>query len=87
MVQIGGKPILWHIMKTYSYYGYNDFIISCGVKAHVIKNYFANYNIYNDDFSINMSDHSITFHSELQEKIMENNFGRYWFKYIKRCKN
>lgn len=67
MVQIGGKPILWHIMKTYSYYGYNDFIISCGVKAHVIKNYFANYNIYNDDFSINMSDHSITFHSELQE--------------------
>ena len=68
MVQIGGKPILWHIMKTYSSYGFNDFIISCGVKAHVIKNYFANYNVYNDDFTIDMADHSISFHSELQEK-------------------
>ena len=41
MVPIGNKPILWHIMKIYSHYGLNDFIISCGVKAHVIKNYFA----------------------------------------------
>ena len=50
MVQIGGKPILWHIMKTYSYYGYNDFIISCGVKSSCYKKLFANYNIYNNDF-------------------------------------
>ena len=42
MVEIGGFPILWHIMKSYSYYGFNDFIISCGVKAQVIKNYFSN---------------------------------------------
>ena len=41
MVKIGDKPILWHIMKSYSYYGFNEFIISCGVKAQVIKNYFS----------------------------------------------
>ena len=68
MVQIGGKPILWHIMKTYSYYGYNDFIISCGVKSHVIKSYFANYEVYNNDFTIDMSDHNINFHNNLSEK-------------------
>lgn len=43
MVEIGGKPILWHIMKIYSYYGINDFIICCGYKHYVIKEYFANY--------------------------------------------
>jgi len=43
MVEIGGKPILWHIMKTYSKYGFNDFVILCGYKGHVIKEFFANY--------------------------------------------
>ena len=43
MVPIGNKPILWHIMKIYSHYGFNEFVISCGVKAHVIKSYFSNY--------------------------------------------
>lgn len=43
MVQIGEKPILWHIMKIYSYYGYNDFIICLGVKGEIIKDYFYNY--------------------------------------------
>jgi glucose-1-phosphate cytidylyltransferase len=43
MVEIGGKPILWHIMKTYSHYGINDFIISCSYKGYVIKECFANY--------------------------------------------
>ena len=43
MVEIGGKPILWHIMKTYSSYGVNDFIICCGYKGYVIKEYFKNY--------------------------------------------
>jgi len=68
MVQIGGKPILWHIMKTYSYHGYNDFIVSCGVKSHVIKNYFANYKVYNNDFTIDMSNHNINFHNDSLEK-------------------
>ena len=51
MVQIGRKPILWQIMKIYSHYGFNDFIISLGYKAHVIKNYFFQYEIINNDFT------------------------------------
>ena len=43
MIEIGGQPILWHIMKIYSYYGYNDFIICLGYKGHMIKEYFADY--------------------------------------------
>ena len=46
MVEIGGMPILWHIMKIYSSYGYNDFVICCGYKQHVIKEYFADYFAY-----------------------------------------
>ena len=49
MIEIGGKPILWHIMKTYSHYGYNEFIICAGYKQHVIKEYFVNYYLYNSD--------------------------------------
>ncbi len=69
MVQIGGKPILWHIMKTYSSYGFNDFIISCGVKAHIIKNYFASYKIYNDDFTVDMTADKLIFHNDSLEKL------------------
>ena len=46
MIEIGGKPMLWHIMKIYSHYGFNDFIICCGYKQYVIKEYFANYFLY-----------------------------------------
>ena len=53
MVKIGGKPIIWHIMKIYSTAGYNDFIISLGYKGEVIKEYFFNYNIYSNDFTTN----------------------------------
>ena len=62
MVEIGSKPVLWHIMKIYSYYGLNDFIISCGVKANVIKNYFMNYELYNEDLTIDMSSKEIAYH-------------------------
>ena len=55
MVLIGNKPILWHIMKIYSYYGFNDFIIALGVKGHVIKNYFYNFESRNNDFTIDLS--------------------------------
>ena len=68
MVPIGNRPILWHIMKIYSYYGFNEFIISCGVKAHVIKNYFANYELFNNDFSIEISTQKITYHNNHDEK-------------------
>ena len=49
MVKIGNRPILWHIMKIYSYYGFNDFIICLGVKAEIIKDYFYHYEIKNND--------------------------------------
>ena len=68
MVQIGNKPVLWHIMKSYSHYGFNDFIISCGVKANVIKNYFANYESFNEDFTIDMRKRKIQYHNEHGEK-------------------
>lgn len=55
MIEIGGKPILWHIMKEYSYYGYNDFIICAGYKQHVIKEWFANYILRNSDVTFDYS--------------------------------
>ncbi len=55
MVEIGGKPILWHIMKQYSAYGYNDFVICCGYMQHVIKEYFANYFLYNSDVTFDFT--------------------------------
>jgi glucose-1-phosphate cytidylyltransferase len=68
MVPIGGKPILWHIMKIYSHYGCNDFIISLGVKAHVIKNYFIQYESYNEDFTVHMAKQKVEYHSDHGEK-------------------
>lgn len=54
MIEIGGKPILWHIMKIYSFYGFNDFIICCGYKGYVIKEYFANYFLHQSDVTIDL---------------------------------
>jgi glucose-1-phosphate cytidylyltransferase len=54
MVEIGGKPILWHIMKTYSHYGFNDFVILLGYKGYYIKEYFLNYTIHQSDITIDM---------------------------------
>lgn len=53
MIEIGGKPILWHIMKIYSYYGFHDFVICAGYKQHVIKEWFADYFLYNSDITFN----------------------------------
>jgi glucose-1-phosphate cytidylyltransferase len=64
MVKIGSKPIIWHIMKIYSFYGFNDFIICLGVKGNVIKDYFYHYNIKNNDFTINLSNRDIKFHDD-----------------------
>ncbi|HRH56418.1 MAG TPA: NTP transferase domain-containing protein, partial [Chitinophagales bacterium] len=55
MVEIGGKPILWHIMKIYSHYGFNDFIICLGYKGYVIKEYFMNYFLHNSDITIDLT--------------------------------
>ena len=67
MVEIGGKPILWHIMKTYSHYGINEFIICCGYKGYVIKEYFANYFRHNSDMTVDLSNNSIEIHDNHSE--------------------
>jgi glucose-1-phosphate cytidylyltransferase len=63
MVNIGGKPILWHIMKIYSHFGFHDFIILLGYKGVKIKEYFFNYHMMNNDFTINLADNSIAYAS------------------------
>jgi glucose-1-phosphate cytidylyltransferase len=58
MVEIGGKPILWHIMKIYSSYGFNEFVILCGYKGYMIKEYFANYFRHMADMTIDMANNT-----------------------------
>lgn len=67
MVEIGGKPILWHIMKMYASHGVNDFIICCGYKGYVIKEYFANYFLHMSDVTINMQKNSMEVHEKRAE--------------------
>ena len=67
MVEIGGKPILWHIMKMYSAHGVNDFIICCGYKGYVIKEYFANYFLHMSDVTFDMKCNSMRVHEERAE--------------------
>lgn len=67
MVQIGGKPILWHILKIYSYYGINDFIICCGYKGYVIKEYFNNYFLHQSDVTFDMKLNKMTVHEDRSE--------------------
>ncbi|NIV17358.1 MAG: glucose-1-phosphate cytidylyltransferase [Woeseiaceae bacterium] len=62
MVEIGGKPILWHIMKIYSAHGINDFVICLGYKGYMIKEYFANYYLHNSDVTFDLSDNRIEVH-------------------------
>ena len=67
MIEIGGKPVLWHIMKTYSLHGVNDFIICCGYKGYVIKEYFANYFLHMSDVTFSMKDNSMQVHENKAE--------------------
>lgn len=64
MVEVGGKPILWHILKIYSHYGFNDFIIALGYKGNVIKDYFISKKYYDGDFSLNTKTGAITHHDK-----------------------
>jgi len=68
MVEIGGKPILWHIMKIYSGYGFNDFIVCLGYKGYLIKEYFMNYFLHNADLTIDLTDNHVQFHNNNSEK-------------------
>lgn len=68
MIEIGGKPMLWHIMKEYSYYGFNEFIICCGYKQHMIKEYFADYYLYNSDVTFDFgNENSMVVHNNVAE--------------------
>lgn len=68
MIEIGGQPILWHIMKSYSYYGFNEFIICAGYKQHIIKEFFADYYLHRSDITFDFSnDNSICIHNNVSE--------------------
>jgi glucose-1-phosphate cytidylyltransferase len=67
MVEIGGRPILWHIMKIYSHYGFNDFIILTGYKSHIIKDYFINYYNRYSDITVDMANNSVEIHKTRHE--------------------
>jgi Nucleoside-diphosphate-sugar pyrophosphorylase involved in lipopolysaccharide biosynthesis/translation initiation factor 2B, gamma/epsilon subunits (eIF-2Bgamma/eIF-2Bepsilon) len=68
MIGVAGKPILWHIMTKYSLHGFRDFVICAGYKAEVIKDYFLNYQAINSDFTVDMSNGQVTFHSKHHEE-------------------
>ena len=67
MVEIGGKPILWHIMKIYSHYGINDFIVCCGYKGYMIKEYFSNYFMHTSDVTFDLRNNKMKIHRERSE--------------------
>lgn len=68
MIEIGGSPILWHIMKYYSHYGYNDFVICCGYKGYMIKEYFADYYLHRSDITFDFADNNkMIVHSNVAE--------------------
>ncbi len=67
MVEIGGRPILWHILKIYSQHGINDFVICCGYKGYVIKEFFANYFLHMSDVTFDLRDNKMTVHNSVAE--------------------
>ena len=67
MIEIGGKPILWHIMKIYSSYGINEFIICCGYKGYMVKEYFANYFLHTSDVTFDMQNNKMEVHQKFAE--------------------
>tara|TARA_B100000886_G_scaffold339826_1_gene306545 strand:- start:2211 stop:2984 length:774 start_codon:yes stop_codon:yes gene_type:complete len=67
MVEIGGKPIIWHIMKIYSAHGINEFIVCCGYKGYIIKEYFANYFLHQSDVTFNLKNNEISVHKKRAE--------------------
>ncbi|MBR7621249.1 glucose-1-phosphate cytidylyltransferase [Phenylobacterium sp. 20VBR1] len=67
MIEVGGRPILWHIMKLFSHYGFNEFIICLGYKGYVIKEYFSNYVLHNADFTVDLASGSMEYHATNHE--------------------
>ena len=67
MIEIGGRPILWHIMKLFSHYGFNDFIVCLGYKGYVVKEYFANYVLHNADLTVDLAKGAVEYHATNHE--------------------
>ena len=67
MVEIGGRPMLWHILKIYSHHGINDFIICCGYKGYIVKEFFANYSLHTSDVTFNMQANKMEVHNSIAE--------------------
>ena len=67
MIEIGGMPILWHIMKIYSHHGIKDFVICCGYKGYVIKEYFSNYFLHNSNVTLNLATNEMQIHDQKSE--------------------
>ncbi len=88
MVEIGGRPILWHIMKIYSHYGFNDFVICLGYRGYVIKEYFSNYFLHMSDVTFHMSENRMEVHRETAEPwrvtLVETGGGTYTGGRLKR---
>ena len=72
LIEIGSKPIIWHIMKIYSHYGFNDFIICCGYKGYLIKEYFANYSLHTTDIKVDLHKN----HIEVLKKKQKSGMSR-----------
>jgi glucose-1-phosphate cytidylyltransferase len=75
MVEVGGMPILWHIMKSYSQFGFNQFVLCLGYKGNVIKDYFVNYSIRSNDFTLKLKNHDLTIHNNHSEVDWEITFA------------
>lgn len=67
MIEIGNQPVLWHVMKTYSHYGYNDFVICAGYKQHIIKEFFANYFLHSSDITFELKNNILEVHDNFSE--------------------
>ena len=67
MIEIGGKPILWHIMKMYSHYGFNEFTVLLGYKGYMVKEFFANYFLHQSDVTVDLAENKITIHDNKSE--------------------
>ena len=67
MIEVGGRPILWHIMKLYSHFGFNDFIVCLGYKGYVVKEYFANYVLHNADLTVDLAKGAVEYHATNHE--------------------
>jgi glucose-1-phosphate cytidylyltransferase len=91
MIEIGGKPILWHIMKHYSSFGYNEFVILLGYKSYVIKEYFSNYYLHNSDVTIDTAKRQMEIHNNYSENwkitLIETGFETMTGGRVKRAKD